>query len=163
MKCETQMTPFVDSTAILSKTPSRGEKTKFKEKETQRANQGRTGKSLTPLTLTHQSVANTTPLVEELTNPLKLPFPLPLLYSIKMICRFHRGLLRRCVKKVLLELIIKFLTVFASTRGSCGVWWDCAIWVQHKFRGKEVRCVVTTWTEEPGRLQSMGQRRVRQD
>ena len=53
-----------------------------------------------PITLTHQSVANKTFLVEELTNPLKLPFPRPLLYSIKKIRRFHSGLLRRCVKRV---------------------------------------------------------------
>ena len=64
------------STTILSKTPSGGEKTKFKTKELNepiRENR----KSLTPLLyLTHQSVANKTSLVKELTNPLKLPvFP----------------------------------------------------------------------------------------
>ena len=53
-----------------------------------------------PLTLTHQSVANKTSLVEELTNPLKRPFPLHLLYSIKKIRCFHSGLLHRCVKRV---------------------------------------------------------------
>ena len=35
-----------------------------------------------PLTLTHQSAANKMPLVEELTNPLQLPCPLPLLHSM---------------------------------------------------------------------------------
>ena len=64
------------STTILSKTPSGGEKTKFKTKELNepiRENR----KSLTPfLYLTHQSVANKTSLVKELTHPLKLPvFP----------------------------------------------------------------------------------------
>ena len=43
-----------------------------------------------PLTLTHQSVANKTSLVKELTNPLKLP--LSPLYSIKIDRRRHSGL-----------------------------------------------------------------------
>ena len=55
----------------------------------------RVGKSLTPPRLPASPAAQC-----ELANPPKLPFPLPLLYSIKKICHFHSGLLRHCVKRV---------------------------------------------------------------
>ena len=101
----------------MSKSPSRGEKTKCKEKETQRANQGRTGKSLPPyynppisskqdalnrrINQSPKASLPASPAPQyELTNPLKLPSPPPPLHSIKAIRRFQGGLRRRCVQRV---------------------------------------------------------------
>ena len=86
------------------KNPSREEEKNFfkptNQKETScpppLGNRRRAGKSLTPPRLPASPAAQ-----YELANPPKLPFPLPLLYSIKKIHHLHSGLLRQCcVKRV---------------------------------------------------------------
>ena len=103
-----QNNSILDSTAILSKNPSREEEKKnfFRTNQSEgdklpsTPRQSKKGGKVPQPTLTPPRLPPSPVAQYELTNPLKLPVPLPLLYSIKKIHRFHSQLLRHCVKRV---------------------------------------------------------------